>query len=229
MSSYKCISSFGPSVSDDPSNNPLTYCLDQTMNSSFVHGSTAKTIGAASGKNCQAFMAQYCANNWDNVCEVASNNRSRNYQNNLKKCGTGIEIACTDLTAGEILLQNTASYKYLSQLGGECRIEYEQFDPTVASSPLVAYLSNEHNKQCVPVYEVDPKTIDSDPVMNKILAKPIIAWAILVNIYNTAKRKGTLNGLQGTKIYKLFMSDPFQNYLRQMAKIPSIRYKCGCN
>ena len=35
-----------------------------------------------------------------------------------------------------------------------------------------------------PVYEVNPKTIDSDPLMNKILANPRIAMDILKNIYD---------------------------------------------
>jgi hypothetical protein len=205
------------------------------MDSSFMHGSTAESIGGAYGKNCQAFMAQYCADKWDDVCEFVSNNHSRNYPNNLQKCGTGSDVACNDLTAGEILIQNTASYKYLVDLGGGCSIKYEPFDPTVAASPLVAYWYNGCNTQgnggCTPVYEVDPTSIDNDPVMNKILAKPIIAWTILVNIYNTAKRKGTLEGLKGTKIYNLFLSIPFQNYLKQMASMPSQlckNKKCGC-
>ena len=234
MSSYKCISNFGQGASNAPCNNPLTYCIAETLDSKFTHGGIAGSVGGANGRNCQAFMGQYCANNWNNVCEFVSNNRSKSYPNNLQKCGTGSDVVCNNLTLGEILVQNTASYKYLSELGGRCSIKYEPFDPTVASSPLVAYWSDgcntEGTSECTPIYEVDPKTIDADPVMNKILAKPIIAWAILVNIYNTAKRKGTLNNLQGTKIYQLFTSAPFQEYLKQMAKTPySLSKKCSCN
>jgi hypothetical protein len=47
---------------------------------------------------------------------------------------------------------------------------------------------------------VDPKTIDSDPVMDKLLARPIIGINILTNIYNTMKRYGTLAQLKGTKL-----------------------------
>jgi hypothetical protein len=88
-------------------------------------------------------------------------------------------------------------------------MQYEQFDPTVASSPLIAFWSG-NGGSCIPIYAVDPKTIDQDPVMTKILNKPIIAWSVLVNIYNTAKRKNTLNNLKGTRIYKFFMSNQFQ-------------------
>ena len=236
MSTYKCISNFGQGAANAPVNNPLTYCLEQTLDSEFMHGSIAETIGGAHGKHCQAFMAQYCANDWNEVCEHASKNRSTLYPNNLQKCGTGSDVECKDLTAGEILIQNTATRKYLVEMGGLCSIKYEPFDPTVAASPLVAFWGGGCNTQgdggCTPVYAVDPKKIDNDPVMNKILAKPIIAWSLLVNIYNTAKRKNKLNELKGTRIYRFFMSAPFQNYIKQMSLIPSILSrsgKCGCN
>ena len=235
MSTYKCISNFGQGAANAPVNNPLTYCLEQTLDSEFMHGSIAETIGGANGKHCQAFMAQYCANDWNEVCEHASKNRSTLYPNNLQKCGTGSDVECKDLTAGEILIQNTATRKYLVEMGGLCNIKYEPFDPTVAASPLVAFWEGGCTTQgdggCTPVYAVDPKKIDNDHVMNKILAKPIIAWSLLVNIYNTAKRKNKLNELKGTRIYRFFMSTPFQNYIKQMSLIPCIlsQSKCGCN
>jgi hypothetical protein len=68
---------------------------------------------------------------------------------------------------------------------------------------------NSANK-CIPIYGVDPKTIDNDPVMNKVLAQPWIAMDILVNIYNHASRSGELQNLTGTKLYKFFMTDDFQ-------------------
>lgn len=226
MSTYKCISTFGAGAANVPVNNPLTYCLGQTLGSEFTHGTIGETIGGANGKHCQAYLAQYCASNWDNICEYKSRETSTLYPNNLQTCGAAGEIACKDLTAGEILIQNTATRKYVVELGGSCGIKYEPFDPTVAASPLVAFWGGgchtQGNDGCVPVYAVDPSKIDADPVMNKILNKPIIAWSLLVNIYNTAKRKGTLQGLKGTRIYGFFMSGYFQRYLKQMTG-------CGCN
>lgn len=234
MSSYRCISNFGSGAANAPVNNPLTYCLSQTVDTEFNHGGIAKTISGASSKNCQAFMAQYCANDWDGACEYASKNIARVYPNQLDKCGTGGGVACEGLTAGEVLIQNTATRKYLVEMGGnQCSIKYEPFDPTVAASPLVAYWYNGCNTQgnggCVPIYAVDPKKIDNDPVMNKILNKPIIAWSLLINIYNTAKRLNKLDELKGTRIYKLFMSKPFQQYLKEMSFVRNISCKTGCN
>ena len=218
MSTYKCISNFGQGAANNPSNNPLTYCLAQTLDNEFTHGGIAKTISGVYNKNCQSFMAEYCSNEWNGVCEYASKNRSINYTNSIQNCETGSDVECKGLTAGEILIQNTATRKYLTEMLGRCNVKYESFDPTVASSPLIAHLdkccNTEGNNVCIPVYEVNPKTIDSDPVMNKILDKPIIALSLLINIYNTAKRKKTLDNLKGTKIYNFFMSTNFQNYIR---------------
>ena len=237
MSTYKCISNFGQGAANAPSNSPLSYCLAQTLDTEFIHGAIGETISGANSRNCQAYMGQRCAENWDEVCEYASNNHGRLYPNQLQKCGSGSDIPCNGLTSGEILVQNTATRKYLVEMGGDqCSVKYEPFDPTVAPSPLVAFWYNGCNTQgnggCVPVYAVDPSKIDKDPVMTKILNKPIIAWSLLINIYNTAKRKGKLNELKGTRIYTFFMSHPFQNYLKQMAQNPAILGQgngCGRN
>lgn len=215
---YKCISNFGQSAANAPTNNPLTYCLLQTVDTGFMHGGIADGIASANGKNCQAFMSQYCANNWDEACEFASNNTSTHTPNNLQKCGSGSQVACEGLTAGEILISNTAAHKYLVSMGGSCSLKYESFDPTVASSPIVGFweggCGNQGSGGCVPVYEVNPAEIDNDPVMNKILNKPIIAWAILVNIYNTAVRLNKINNLKGTKLNRFFQTNQFQNYIK---------------
>jgi hypothetical protein len=234
MSTYKCISNFGKGAATNPANNPLTYCLTQSMDTEFIHGAIGETISGANSKNCQAFMGQYCANNWDDVCEYASNNHEGLYPNQLQTCGSGSRVAYQGLSAGEVLIQNTATRKYLVEMNGDqCSVKYEPFDPTVASSPLVAFWYNGCNTQgnggCIPVYAVDPKKIDSDPVMTKILNKPIIAWSLLINIYNTAKRKGKLNELKGTRIYEFFASNPFQHYLKEMANMSvSLTNNNGC-
>jgi hypothetical protein len=216
MSTYTRISNFGSSiVNNDNSSHPLTYCLEQTLDNKFIHGGIADTIGGPHAKKCQAFMAQYCATDWNNVCEFASNNNSTIYPNNLE---TGSDVKSNGLTAGEILIQNTATRKYRVDMGGSrCTIRYEPFDHTVAASPLVAFWEGGYNTGCTAIYAVDPKKIDKDPVMTKILNKPIIAWSLLVNIYNTAKRKGKLDELKGTRIYRLFMSVPFQKYIKYNA------------
>jgi hypothetical protein len=224
MYKYRCISNFGTGTTPAPVNDPLSYCLDYTLNNSFIHGAIAQTIGGPNGKHCKAFMSQRCSQNWDESCEYASKNISRHYPNNLEKCVSGANF----LTAGDILVQNTATRKYLvNMLGNQCNVKYEPFDPTVATSPLVAFWDGRGSGGCVPVYAVDPKNIDSDPVMTKILNKPIIAWSLLINIFNTAKRKNKLEELKGTRIYSFFMSKPFQHYIQESSNMKSTVTK-GC-
>jgi hypothetical protein len=210
MSNYRCISNFGPKASNSPSTNPLSYCLLQTVDNGFNHGGMAMGIDNAYGQQCQVFMSEYCANKWDGICEFKSKDSTTLYPNSTEYRG----VPCYQQTFGENLIANTAARKYLIKLSNSCPIKYEPFDPTVASSPLISMWGSDEN--CQPQYGVDPTTIDSDPVMNKILAKPIIAWSILVNIYNTAKRNGKLNSLRGTKLYKLFMFNSFQNYVNKL-------------
>jgi hypothetical protein len=231
MYKYKTISDFGKGTTPSPVNNPLSYCTDHTMNNLFVHGAIAQTIAGPDGKHCKAFMSERCSQNWDQACENESKNISRHVPNQLEKCGSGPDF----LTAGEILVKNTASRKYLvNMLGNQCNVKYEPFDPTVASSPMVSFWdSSKCNTRgtgnCVPVYAVDPKNIDSDPVMTKILNKPIIALSLLINIYNTAKRKNKLEELKGTRIYSFFMSKPFQHYIQESSnRKATVTKGCGC-
>ena len=232
MSNYKCISNFGPSTANDPNTNPLSYCLLQTVDSGFMHGGIGETMCGKHSANCQAFMSSYCANKWDDVCEFASKDRSHIYPNTQQRCGSGNGVEYRNMNAGDVLVSNTAARKYLTQMGGTCSLKWQPFDPTVAASPLISMWEGGCNSQgndgCVPVYEVDPKKIDDDPVMQKILAKPLIAWSLLVNIYNTAVRKGTLDNLQGTNIHKLFMSKPFQDYIKAMKAPVQELYQSGC-
>jgi hypothetical protein len=208
--SYRCISDFG-SKAVSAVNDPLTYCINNQMDQRFLHGSSSDTLGQHS-KSCQLYLSEYCAQKWDGFCELASKNQNYSYPNNLQECNSASDVACMGLTAGEVLIRNTASEKYLVNMRN-CKKKYEPFDPTVASSPMISYWVKDsncaNNGNCVPEYQVDPKTIDDDIVMDKILQKPIIAIKILINIYNTMKRKGTLKHLRGTKLGKYYSNNPY--------------------
>lgn len=188
------------SMADDP----LTYCLNTEMDSSMIHGGIAQTVTAPNSKNCQAYMSEFCAHQWNEFCELASMNDETNVANNLKDSNS--RCVYPDITAGEILVRNTAARKYLSKMHN-CQLEYEPFDPTVPESPMISTWNGAG--QCIPMYEVNPESIDGDPVMNKILAKPAIAFDVLVNIYNTMKRNGTLHKLHGTNLGQFFNTHHF--------------------
>lgn len=208
--SYSTISEIGSDVPLEI-NNPLSYCMTEGMENGFLHGGSANTLGK-NGRSCQLFMSEYCATKWDNFCEVASHDTNTLYPNTIGNCMGYSDVACKGLNSGEVLIKNTAARKYLNKMIGSKK-QYEPFDPNVATSPLISYWipDNGCGSQCqgVPVYIVDYKTINKDPVMNRILAKPIIAFDILVNIYNTMKRLGRLTELKGTKIGLFFSVNPY--------------------
>ena len=205
---YRSINSLGPNEQSEV-NNPLTYCINNTIDNRFLHGGNQDIYGQHS-KPCQAYLSDYCANKWDGFCEYASQNDSVSYPNNLDSCGS--DVACRGLNAGEVLIRNTASKKYLKEMGN-CVQKFEPFDPTVASSPMISYWTpgtcNTYSNTCIPVYAVDPASIDSDVVMDKILSKPIIALDILINIFNTMTREGTINKLSNTKLGKFYAENSY--------------------
>ena len=211
MNSYASISGFGSNAHSEV-NNPLTYCLNNNMDQRFLHGGNADTYGQHS-RPCQLFMSEYCANGWDSFCEAASLNTNSWTPNNMQCSLLSGDVAYRGLVAGEVLIRNTAARKYLVKMLGAVK-KYEPFDPTVPTSPLISYWVPDDgcplcNSCGTPVYAVDPKTIDSDPVMDKLLAKPGIAPTIMVNIYNTMKRLGTLKELKGTKLGYFYTVHPY--------------------
>jgi hypothetical protein len=203
---YSTISKLGPSeVSfvDDP----LTYCLNNTLDQRFLHGSGAIQVNGQSSKPCQSYLSDYCAQGWDAFCETASKNQNISYPNNIDHHSPNSSLNGHNLTAGEILIRNTAAKKYLIKMAN-CVQKYEPFDPTVANSPLISYwvpdCNGDGSTTCIPMYKVNPKTIDSDVVMDKILSKPTIAINILVNIFNTMTKDGSIKELANTKLGKFF-------------------------
>lgn len=177
-------------------NDPLTYCLGRNMSQPFNHGGYAETYGQNS-KPCQAFLADRCARNWDDVCEYAYRpSTNEEYKIRANPIGYGDP----QLNSGEILLVNTAQKKYLWKMFN-CEAVSEPFDPLVVGSPTI---TTWRGMYCKPFYAVDPKTIDNDPVMNRILQKPWIAVPLLQNIKNTMTRNGNFGQLKGTKLGRFY-------------------------
>lgn len=200
--SYRQLSNFGNPI-DQRSNDPLTYCLQDTMDKSFQHGGTARLYGPRSQK-CQVYMAQRCAENWDGFCEYFYQTHGVNgeWPNNRLWPNTATSnngLSSEFLTTGDQLLSNTAEQKYC-KYSSNCPKTCEPFDPLNPDSPMITFYNKCDNssQSCFSECNVDPKTIDSDPVMNKLLQRPQVAGNVLINICNTASRTGT--DLSGTKI-----------------------------
>lgn len=207
MSKYMNINRFGPN-SYTPENNPLSFALPSGPGQKFLHGSSAAMVDGPYSKASQIYMSSYCSDKWDTACQLALLDGNQSFPNQV----LSFEITpTTPLTSGEILLRNTASQKYLRDMIGNWRKEFQPFDPTIASSPLIAEYVSVDGNPIVPVYAVNPETIDDDPVMDRILVNPQrIAPNLLFNIYNTLKRDGTLAKLQGTKLGKFYQENNLQ-------------------
>jgi hypothetical protein len=204
---YSKIDNFGSNAVSEV-DNPLTYCVNNTLDQRFLHGSGANELGQHS-RPCQLFMSEYCAQGWDKFCDLAAANQVKSWPNDVGPCGT--RLPCLDLTAGDTLVRNTATRKYLvKMIGGH--LEFQPFDPNVASSPLISQWKSDVQcnayMQPVPVYGVEPKDIDNDPVMTRLLAKPQIAMDVLMGIFKTMKNNGTLSQLKGTRLGTFYSNNP---------------------
>jgi hypothetical protein len=195
---YKQLARFGSSeVNVLPvfNNDPLTYCIGNNASQRFNHGSHAVTYGQNSNA-CQVYLANRCAQNWDGICEYAASkpaNEERTLVADTMFAGNDQTVG---LTPGEVLLKNTAESRFrIGMLN--CELKTEPFDPVNPSSPYISYYVGQN---CIPLYAVDPKTIDRDVVMNKILDNPKIARQLLLNIKNTMMRQGTFHDLKGTRL-----------------------------
>lgn len=191
--SYSSISNFGSGTSVEK--NPLTYCMIDGLDRGFLHGGYASENLSMESKNCQEFISEKCSKKWDGFCEISTENK----RENVPMQNTNFLNSNIKLTLGESLLVKTAEKKYLIRMNNGIKKE-QLFDPMNASSAKITYWEQEMNGKMIPEYSVNPKTIDTDPVMNKILRNPRIAANLLINIFNTMKRYGTLRELKGTKL-----------------------------
>jgi hypothetical protein len=211
MYSYSSISKFGQMAQPSPVNNPLTYCINNTLDNKFLHGSTGDMhliSGGQGCENCQLFLSDYCAQGWDDYCEYASQNLDTRYPSAMDIPNYGVTPQgynkAIPLTEGEVLVLNTDSRKYLIKMiqGKEV---WQPFDPTVANSPMIRkWVYTSGPVGMTPVYAVNPNKIDNDEVMNKILENPRIAIDILKNIYMTMTHNGTISDLDNTNLGQFF-------------------------
>ena len=207
-SNYRKIINFG-SNAPNAVNNPVSYAMGDTVDNLFTHGSIAKTIDSPYSRNSQIYMSDKCSKNWDKYCEYASANTSKSYPNMIANSQVYQDF---QLTAGEILVHNTAEKKY--RANPDCNQKCEPYDPLVANSPMICY-TDDYCEQ-PPIYDLTDEQInnvDQDIVMNKILNNPKIGIYILINMFNTMKRKGTLHKLSNKRLGFYFMSEGFQTFM----------------
>lgn len=229
---YRQISDFAPDIKNEITTDPLLYCVLDTMDSQFLHGATGRTFGKYN-EHCSEYLSTRCALNWDGVCETISRDNETRFPNTggplprYNILGQYIPVP-TGLTYGQQIIRDTAFKKYKVQLT-DCNVYCEPFDPTVANSPLVCYeartscsvgptnynvcLGVSEGGMCESVYKIvqeQVSSLDTDPVMNKILDNPKLAPDLIDQIYWTMKGENTLGILQGTRLYKYLQYAGYQ-------------------
>lgn len=184
---YRQYHAFGnpaPSLAE----NPLTYCLVDSADKNYLHGSTGVRYRPET-KECQMFMAEKCATKWDGFCEYFYLMNRQQRPNSVNTLLTKASQIRGLQSVGKNLLENTAERKYCSY--PTCELEKQAFDPNNPRSiKLNFYVDKDGNtSECVPVCRVDPETINDDPVMQRLVANPDAAPGVLVNIIRTAQRE----------------------------------------
>jgi hypothetical protein len=230
-SCYAVISNFGAGAGQSINNNPLAYGLVSGLESGFHH-TLGMNLMKPDSENVQRFFAQYCADpsntsewNKGGVCNIVYKDKRTHVVNTGGNCSNSVPPE-VEMTYGQSLLRNTVTERYLKYMSNNCKIKEYPFDPTVANSyKLRKWVPQTNGCQdgncglgqgggCVGIYDVDAKSIDSDPVMNELLKQPWVAIEVLINIYNTRMKEGTMKDIVGTKLYKYFQSDSFQDVLK---------------
>lgn len=228
MSNYISISNFGNVEPNLPVNDPITYCLVPGLENGFLHGGVGPGLLNPASKECQMYMGDYCSQKWDDKCEWASNNTEK-FISSITSINCNSIMKGIPLTKGDVLIRNTADQKYLTKMSSNCSLKYAPFDPTVSSSPMISWWEPKCDGQsCVPEYNINPKNLDKDPVMNKILAKPYIAMDILITIRNNMIKNKTFDKLKGTKLYNYLNSQGYSNLLAIAMKKKSQNFPNTC-
>lgn len=198
-SSYKKIINFG----NIAPRNPLAICMNNTIDDKFNAGVLADAFSGQGADNCQALLADYCGNGWDEYCEVASNNISTRYPN------TVMSWSCNDtynpqppLNAGEQLIRNAAfkRFCFIPNAVEKC----ELFDPLNPMSPKICKPTSAYGSYLEePVCRVtDLSQLNKDPLFIKMLENPRTCIDILVKMYQYAKENNQLEKLLETHFGK---------------------------
>ena len=211
-SNYKKIINFG---SVNPK-NPLEVCFGNTINNKFEGGVLGDVIGGQFSQNCQLLLAQYCGDNWDGYCEMASQNINPNYPNLVMSCALPTPIqgwygaTLRRLTAGQQLIRNAAFKRFFKTPG--CMQRCESFDPTNPLSPKVCYPVDTpcfSNGECSLVCDIgDISQINRDRLFLNMLNNPDATLDILICLYNDAKQKGAADQLMATNFGKFVAMNP---------------------
>lgn len=217
---YRPISNVAPKFQDPARTDPLLYCLLDTMDSQFLHGSSGRLFGKYN-ENCTRFLSNRCAKQWDDICESVSRDKTTNFPNTADSI-ENVYGKNKCLPYGDQIIRDAALQRF-KVATMNCNVRCEPHDPLNANSPLICYetrdscsLRDQRNGvcfgsanrgECKRIYTILPEqiaTLDQDPLMNKILERPHLAMDLLIGIYENMKQDKTLSSLIGTRLGQFY-------------------------
>ena len=181
--SYVKIQDFGTCMRKDQSiNSAFAYT---ELQDAFLHGNKFDPMGTSSRR----LMTNKCALKWTPDCDTFY----RPWINDKL-----IDQTDGTMTDSEgMLIKQAAVMRFCRPLG--CEQTRQLVDPTTLDSPSYVVDTTPCQYVCD---NYDPKTIDQDPLFNRVLMRPTENLTLLKNMYNTAKRKNI--NISGTKLAKFF-------------------------
>jgi len=188
-------------IPPEGTNNPLTMCLVDTTDRKFQYGGAIGKFTGPKSVHCHQFMSQRCAQKWDGFCEYFFRENGpdgSNSKQTLNPIAHPWELKYgipQTQTLGEHMLRNTAELKYCTF--SDCDEKTVSFNPLDPNSVKITQQSG----ACIPTCTINPKTIDSDPVMDRLLENPMVAPATIINICNTMRNNNI--DISNTKIGKV--------------------------
>jgi len=188
---YTRLKDFSYLKGEDTTQRSLGMCLSDSLDRTFQYGGEVGSNSGPQNAQCQSFMADKCANKWDGFCEYyykqCGKDGPSRYQgpNTVWRPGVDKFGLNQPISLGETLLKNTAERKYCEMKN--CKSTMVPLNPMDPYSPKVKLYTSYEG--CTPVCKVDSKTIDSDPVMDRLLRNPNVGAGTLINICNTAKNE----------------------------------------
>ena len=155
----------GQIAGNQPMNDPATICAFWNVDKTFEGGVNGYNLGPAN-KECQTYMAQRAAENWDEYCEYLSFN-TLNLPSVMNVGGCYLNANNGIKNIGDAFLVNAAYTKFAYYPDGIYEKVY--LNPIDASSPLIIQLVSG-----TPICSnVNPSTIDNEIIIKKLIMRKI--------------------------------------------------------
>jgi len=160
--------------------DPYAQCLTGDF---FYSGNS---LGPASTA-CKIFMAQRCAKEWDNACEVYALNTKPNMPSELT---TSFEDIYTNLPEGQKFVRNTADRKYCTYTGPKCFATFSDFNPMAPNTPVLT----QYGGECFKICNKFGQGVEHDAVISKCLDHPGLCDETLLGLcYEAARTRHALD------------------------------------